>query len=139
MRAPLLVAWAGGPRARRMSGAKGARHNSPRRGELEFSLRSRVDVESQLEGVYLHDWQRDPYACGAYAWVKVGGGGARKALAAPLRNTLFFAGEAADFEGEAGTVAGALQSGVRAAREILKLTAKTPRPRRKSRSSISRR
>jgi hypothetical protein len=33
--------------------------------------------------------------------------------------TLFFAGEAADTEGEAGTVAGALQSGIRAAREVL--------------------
>jgi hypothetical protein len=32
-------------------------------------------------------------------------------------DTLFFAGEAADTENEAGTVAGALQSGVRAARE----------------------
>jgi monoamine oxidase len=32
---------------------------------------------------------------------------------------LFFAGEAADVEGDAGTVGGALQSGVRAAREVL--------------------
>ena len=52
--------------------------------------------------------------------MKVGGGRARKALAAPLKDTLYFAGEAADFEGEAGTVAGALHSGTRAAREVLK-------------------
>ena len=32
---------------------------------------------------------------------------------------MYFAGEAADMEGEAGTVAGALQSGFRAAREII--------------------
>ncbi|MBV8342161.1 MAG: FAD-dependent oxidoreductase, partial [Gammaproteobacteria bacterium] len=32
--------------------------------------------------------------------------------------TLFFAGEAADTDGESGTVTGALQSGVRAAREV---------------------
>lgn len=45
---------------------------------------------------------------------------ARETLAKPLRDTLFFAGEAADTEGEAGTVAGALQSGARAARPVLR-------------------
>ena len=77
------------------------------------------DVESQLETSYFHDWQRDPYARGAYAYVKAGGSSARKALAAPLKETLYFAGEASDYEGEAGTVAGALQSGTRAARQML--------------------
>ncbi|MGZ8263054.1 MAG: FAD-dependent oxidoreductase, partial [Burkholderiales bacterium] len=71
------------------------------------------------EGAWLHDWQRDPYARGAYSYVVVGGDKARAQLAAPLAGTLFFAGEAADAEGEAGTVAGALQSGLRAAREVL--------------------
>ena len=36
-----------------------------------------------------------------------------------LDNNLFFAGEAADTEGESGTVAGALQSGMHAARQVL--------------------
>jgi monoamine oxidase len=44
---------------------------------------------------------------------------ARRRLAQPLRGTLYFAGEATDDQGEAATVAGALQSGVRAAREVL--------------------
>jgi monoamine oxidase len=48
----------------------------------------------------------------------VGGGKAREELAAPVDNTLYFAGEATDAE-EAATVNGALQSGERAAREIL--------------------
>jgi monoamine oxidase len=48
-----------------------------------------------------------------------GGGGGRRALAEPLHDTLFFAGEAADHEGEHGTVAGALRSGERAARAAL--------------------
>jgi len=38
--------------------------------------------------------------------------GAREALQAPLGDTLYFAGEATDTQGEAGTVAGALQSGL---------------------------
>ncbi|HKA46136.1 MAG TPA: NAD(P)/FAD-dependent oxidoreductase [Burkholderiales bacterium] len=118
-RAPVLVAWAGGPRARRVSAAAPDMVRSAL-ASLQSVFGDEVAVESRLEAAYVHDWQRDPYACGAYAYVKVGGGSARKALAAPLRGTLFFAGEAADYEGEAGTVAGALQSGARAAREVIK-------------------
>ena len=86
---------------------------------LKSLFGNQCDVESQLETSYFHDWQRDPYARGAYAYVKTGGSRARKALAAPLKETLYFAGEASDYEGEAGTVAGALHSGMRAARQML--------------------
>ena len=118
-RAPMLVAWAGGPRARRISGRP--EHEMIR--DALVSLRSvfghAADIERELGGAYVHDWQSDPYARGAYSYVTVGGRGARKALAASLLNTLYFAGEAADYEGETGTVAGALQSGRRAARELI--------------------
>jgi monoamine oxidase len=40
-------------------------------------------------------------------------------LAAPVKNTLFFAGEATDTQGDQGTVHGALRSGSRVAREIM--------------------
>jgi monoamine oxidase len=40
-------------------------------------------------------------------------------LAAPLEDTLYFAGEATDTAGYRGTVHGALESGLRAAEEIL--------------------
>ena len=50
--------------------------------------------------------------------MRVGGTGAREELAAPLEETLYFAGEATDVE-QSGTVGGALASGMRAAREIL--------------------
>jgi monoamine oxidase len=79
-----------------------------------------MKMDKLLEGAWVHDWQSDPYARGAYSYVKVAGEKAREQLAAPLRDTLFFAGEATDTEGEAGTVAGALQSGERAAREVLR-------------------
>ena len=119
MRVPLLIAWAGGPRAHRMAGETSPAVIRRALASLATIFGGRADVESQLEAAYFHDWQRDPYARGAYAYVKVGGSGARKALAASLRDTLYFAGEAADFAGEAGTVAGALQSGVRAAAALL--------------------
>jgi len=119
VRTPMLVAWAGGPQTRRIA-ARDAREVTACAVESAQSVfGKRIDVESQLEAAYFHDWQDDPYARGAYSYVKVGGTAARKALATPLAETLFFAGEAADVEGEAGTVAGALQSGMRAARTIL--------------------
>jgi monoamine oxidase len=49
----------------------------------------------------------------------VGADGAQQALAAPVENTLFFAGEATDTTGNNGTVHGAIASGQRAAREII--------------------
>jgi monoamine oxidase len=85
---------------------------------LSSIFHGRADVEAGLQAFWLHDWQRDPYARGAYSHALVGGSDARESLAAPLQGTLFFAGEATDVAGEHGTVAGALQSGMRAAREI---------------------
>ncbi len=68
--------------------------------------------------MYAHDWQRDPYARGAYSYVAVGGADARERSRAPVDGVLFFAGEATAPASEAGTVAGALESGERAAREV---------------------
>jgi monoamine oxidase len=117
-RAPLLVAWAGGPRAHRL--AAGA----DRAGIVRKALASLkqlfggIDIQAQLRAWYYHDWQQDPLARGAYSYVTVGADDARASLARPLEDTLFFAGEATDVE-EGGTVAGALRSGRRAAEEVL--------------------
>jgi monoamine oxidase len=86
---------------------------------LQSMFGKRYPVADALEGSYYHDWQQDPLARGAYSYVTVGGGAARLLLAKPLAGTLFFAGEATDTQGEAATVTGALQSGLRAAREAL--------------------
>ena len=114
MHAPLLTAWAGGPKAARLTGSS----------EEKLSKRALESVRSVLGNIeeprafLIHDWQADPYARGGYSYVKVGGTGAREELAAPLEETLYFAGEATDME-QSGTVGGALASGLRAAREIL--------------------
>jgi len=118
-RAPLLTAWAGGPRALRL--AEGATPPGIVRqalASLEALFGEGVDIASELRAYYYHDWQQDPYARGAYSYVTVGASEARQVLAQPIEDTLFFAGEATDAE-EEGTVTGALQSGVRAAREVL--------------------
>jgi monoamine oxidase len=118
LRSSVLVAWCAGPRATQLSG-----HGEDAVMQQVFAgLRSifgRRNFASRLEHVAWHDWQSDPYAGGAYSYVLAGGARARRALANPLADTLYFAGEACDTTGEAATVGGALQSGVRAARKLL--------------------
>lgn len=116
MRAPLLTCWAGGPKAAKLTGA-------PVRTLIRAALASVESVFGRLSGladVYVQDWHDDPLSRGGYSYVLAGGEGAREELAAPLDDTVFFAGEATDSE-EAGTVAGALRSGQRAAREVLRV------------------
>ena len=119
LRGTLINAWAGGPNAQRLSGSSEADVTSAALDSLQFMFGRKVRVRAMLERAYMHDWQADPFARGAYSYVVVGGIGARKALAAPVKNTLFFAGEAADTQGESGTVAGALQSGMSVARQVI--------------------
>jgi monoamine oxidase len=120
LRAPVLVAWLGGPRVAELDSHANIAALAKRAVDSLDSLFGKEwDVADELEGAYYHDWQRDPFARGAYSYVGVGGGTAREELAAPIEGTLFFAGEATDTNGEAATVTGALQSGERAAREII--------------------
>ncbi|HEY8412790.1 MAG TPA: FAD-dependent oxidoreductase, partial [Pyrinomonadaceae bacterium] len=67
---------------------------------------------------YTHDWATDPFSLGAYSYIPVGGLKAQAALAEPVENTIYFAGEAANKKGHHGTVHGALASGLRAAELI---------------------
>jgi len=65
------------------------------------------------------NWQRNPRSLGAYSYAAIGGAHASECLAAPVGNTIYFAGEATAGS-LAATVAGAIQSGQRAASEVLK-------------------
>jgi monoamine oxidase len=122
VRVPMLVAWAGGPKAGRLAGAGRDRIVKEALASLRTIFGRRFAQRMKLEAVTLHDWQRDPFSRGAYSYVLTDGGKARRTLARPLRDTLYFAGEATDWRGEAATVAGALQSGRDAARAIASAT-----------------
>ena len=118
VRAPLLTAWAGGHSADRLL-AEGEEARIAR--ALDAISRTfgvpRRRLSSLLDGTHLHDWQADPFSRGAYSYAGVGGSRAHAALAKPVADTLFLAGEATS--GQTGTVAGAIESGRRAARRIL--------------------
>jgi monoamine oxidase len=119
--APVLVGWCGGPCARDIVGesldaildaaiAALARHvGLPRR-----------RVASMVEQTWMHDWEHDPYSRGAYSYQTVGGIDAPAELSKPIRGTLFFAGEASEATGGTGTVHGAMATGTRAAKQVLR-------------------
>jgi len=140
VRAPVLVGWVGGPRAERLlprrdadqvASRPKAEDNKTTPGESDsvivneaitslmhiFNL-SPDAIRTQLQAAYFHDWRADPFARGAYSYVPVDGLKAQELLSQPLDNKLFFAGEALSV-GHIGTVHGAIQSGKRAAKEIL--------------------
>jgi monoamine oxidase len=118
VQAPLIVGWTGGPAALALT----------RRGDVEataiaelghaFGMR-RGRMASLVESVHWHDWTHDAGTRGAYSYVGVGGTSAPRVLARPIGGTLFIAGEATD-GGSGGTVEGALASGKRAARAVLR-------------------
>lgn len=120
IRQPTLTGWGGGHAADAML-AEGEDAMTDRALDTlakTFAMRRRT-IDDLLAGTYAHNWQSDAFSRGAYSYAGVGGTGAHQALARPLRSTLFFAGEATDGE-QTGTVAGAIASGRRAARELLK-------------------
>ncbi|HEY3933113.1 MAG TPA: NAD(P)/FAD-dependent oxidoreductase [Gemmatimonadales bacterium] len=117
---PVITGWIGGPPA----GRAAARAPEELRNEAVTSLahatgRRTSDVAGSLLSWHYHDWVNDPLSRGAYSWVAVNGLEAHTALAASLDETLFFAGEATRGQGFNATMDGAIESGWRAAEEVL--------------------
>ena len=79
---------------------------------------------SQVRGHFLKgqvvDWTHDKWARGGYSYASIGIGHARFSLAESVESTLFFAGEASNLNGHAATVHGAVETGWRAADEVLR-------------------
>ena len=76
------------------------------------SWKKESDLKTRLTAGFVHDWQTDQFARGAYSYGNVGGANAGQLLAEPIADTLFFAGEATNAEGHNGTVNGAINSGI---------------------------
>ena len=129
---PVLVGWAGGPLADRLSG-------KPPEAILAAACQtaagwlgvSPAAFAGELVDAVVDDWARDPLARGAYSWVPVGARWAQAALGNPIADTLFFAGEATHPAGMNGTTAGALEMGERAFHEIDAVLGTSPRLRRR--------
>ncbi|MEO7999000.1 MAG: NAD(P)/FAD-dependent oxidoreductase [Gemmatimonadaceae bacterium] len=118
--APVITGWVAGPLVAELNGARGDVLRDLALDSLANVLGiSRDVVANHLRGWHTHDWSADPFARGAYSYVLSGGTGAHRTLAQPLNNTLFFAGEFTCGQGHNATMEGAMQSGMRAAQELL--------------------
>jgi monoamine oxidase len=119
-RGPVLIGWAGGPSAHAL-----LRYSRAQLEALCVNILARLfseraaSVRAQLVQLHTHNWARDPYARGAYSYIPVNGLDLPKLLAEPVGDALFFAGEATVSDAQCGTVSGALESGLRAAHQIL--------------------
>jgi monoamine oxidase len=116
----MLTGWSGGVRAEKLSGSGNA--VIVERGLEALQRIFGVPLGSLWDMVqesFVHDWQSDPYCRGAYSYPLADSKEAARSLATPLQDTLFFAGEATDFNGHHGTVHGAIASGQRAAADLL--------------------
>jgi monoamine oxidase len=117
---PRLTGWAGGPQGARVAGQSPDAMKDAAVRSLAAALGLTADqVAPHLETCRFHDWITDPLSRGAYTYVGVGGTEAFRTLAAPVADTLYFAGEATCGEGHNATMEGALRSGRRAASELL--------------------
>lgn len=114
---PALTGYTGGLRALALDALDESEAIALSLGEIAALFGSRAR-EFFLGGQRI-SWSKDPWSEGAYTYSQVGMGDARAKLAAPIADTLFFAGEATLTNGHLATVHGAIESGRRAADEIL--------------------
>ncbi len=81
------------------------------------------EVKQAVRRTHATRWNKEPWVLGAFSAAAPGGQWARKALSEPLRERLWFAGEAVH-ETLWGTVGGAWEAGERAAEAALKRIAR---------------
>ena len=117
---PILTGWAAGRYALMLKGLGMEAITTKAAESLARILKINLgQLQRQLLTSFVHDWQADPFFRGAYSYAAAGGIDAARELARPVEDTLYFAGEATNFEGYGGTVHGAIATGHRAAREVL--------------------
>lgn len=78
-----------------------------------------ADIKKAVKRTHATQWNKEPWALGAFSAAAVGGQPGRRILMEPVRDRIWFAGEAVH-ETLWGTVGGAWESGERSADAILK-------------------
>ncbi len=111
-----VVGFIGGPDAWDLSRAGPQAAEAFARAEFA----SLLDGNARMGAALVTDWGENPAFLGAYAYARPGHAAARAAMDTPL-GALLFAGEAWCSDGLAGTVAGAFNSGARAAALALEI------------------
>ncbi len=76
------------------------------------------DFRHRLRPIGIHRWGLDPFSLGSYSFALPGSADCRQALAEPVEDRLFFAGEACSVS-DFSTAHGAWQTGVAAADQVI--------------------
>jgi monoamine oxidase len=119
LRAPILVAWQGGPKALGLAVKSLEQRVAIAMQTLsDLTGISKSFIASELIGYYSHDWSNDPFTLGAYSYIGVNGSPSAKRLEKPFFDRIFFCGEGTISGAARGTVHGALRSGLRAADQV---------------------
>lgn len=115
--APILTALIGGRAAQRFESLGEAEAIAEGLRDLEAAFGLSGLAQHLMEGRFIA-WGSDPYSKMGYSYVPAGAVGLRERLAESIEDQLFFAGEATHPE-RAQTVHGAIESGQRAAEEVI--------------------
>ncbi|MDB5223141.1 MAG: FAD-dependent oxidoreductase [Chitinophagaceae bacterium] len=118
---PILTGWLAGPKANALANEDD--DFILQQALLSLSSIFAIDIKilrQFLKASLIHDWMADPFSKGAYSYNTIASAAAKKILATPVANTLFFAGEALDDNSNA-TVEGALNSGKDVAEKMLNI------------------
>jgi monoamine oxidase len=117
---PLLTGWLAGPAAQRHQADSDEAILQQSLASLAGLLATPLaTLQAQLRASYVRNWGTEPYAYGAYSYATVGSQAARTALATPVADTLFFAGEGLHHGLDSGTVEAALASAQAAVQAML--------------------
>ncbi len=116
----LLTGWMGGHRAELLKSAdEKTIYDKAIQSLTRIFKMNEKDLERKIRAHKIINWTADPFALGSYSYITINSNEARKLLNEPVKDTLYFAGEAL-YEGpEMGTVEAALASGLKAAKIIL--------------------
>jgi monoamine oxidase len=117
---PLITGWLGGPDAKKLSAQTDAALLEIALTSLSAIFKTQVeDLKIRLKGWKVANWQTDEFSLGAYTYSTVNAEKHINMIKEPLKNMLFFAGEALEKEAGIGTVEAAIASGIQVSATML--------------------
>jgi monoamine oxidase len=107
----ILTGWAGGPSAAGIGTLNDKELIEKALVSLSAILHLDVrEIKDSLLNYHIFNWEKEPSVLGAYSYVTPETSGAQKLLSKPIRNTIYFAGEALYSGPDPGTVEAAIVS-----------------------------
>jgi monoamine oxidase len=117
---PLITGWLAGPQAEKYKNTSDENIITMALDALGYIFNTNRSLLIKiLRAGKVVNWQTDPFSLGAYSYATVESNEAKKVLAQPVEDTLFFAGEALSEGTVMGTLEEALANGIKTAKELL--------------------